>query len=105
MAATAPLYRDDAYAKTCEAQVVAVTPEGGVVLDRTVFYPQGGEQPGDRGLIRSQDGREIAIKNTLHGADRSQILHLVEGDPPRPNERVSLALDWPLRLKRMRIHT
>jgi misacylated tRNA(Ala) deacylase len=105
MVATAPLYRDDAYAKACEAQVLAVTPEGGVVLDRTVFYPQGGGQPGDRGLIRRRDGREIAVKDTLYGADRSQILHLVEGDPPEPSEAVSLTLDWPLRLKRMRIHT
>jgi misacylated tRNA(Ala) deacylase len=105
MVATAPLYRDDAYAHTCEAQVLAVTPQGGVVLDRTVFYPQGGGQPGDRGLIRRRDGREIAVKDTLYSADKSQILHLVEGEPPEPSEAVSLTLDWPLRLKRMRIHT
>ena len=44
---TAFLFRDDAYAQSCTARVVAVTAQGGIVLDRTVFYPTGGGQPGD----------------------------------------------------------
>ncbi len=105
MPATVSLYRDDPYLTSCEARVIAATPEGGVVLDRTVFYPQGGGQPGDQGVLRRQDGREIRIRNTAYGPDRAQIVHQVDGDPPAPGEIVALALDWPLRLKRMRVHT
>jgi len=99
------LYRDDPYLTACAAQVVAMTSEGGVVLDRTVFYPQGGGQPGDQGLLERQDGSEIRVKNTVYGTDRSQIVHQVEGELPAVGETLSLSLDWPLRLKRMRVHT
>jgi misacylated tRNA(Ala) deacylase len=105
MAATIHLYRDDPYAASCAAQVVSTTLDGGVILDRTVFYPQGGGQPGDQGSLRCQDGREIRIGNTTYGPDRSQIVHQTESDPPEAGETVSLMLDWPLRLKRMRVHT
>ena len=105
MATTMHLYRDDPYATTCTAQVVATAPEGSVVVDRTVFYPQGGGQPGDQGVLRLTDGREIRVRNAVYGPDRSQVVHQVEGDLPALGETVSLALDWPLRLKRMRVHT
>ena len=105
MAATVPLYREDPYARSCEAQVIAVTGDGGVVLDRTVFYPQGGGQPGDQGFVRRPDGSEIRVRNTVHGPDRSQIVHQIEGGLPAPGESVTAELDWPLRFKRMRIHT
>ena len=105
MSATVHLYRDDPYAAACAARVVAITPEGGVVVDRTVFYPQGGGQPGDQGLLRLDDGREIPIRNAVYGPDRSQIVHQIEGEAPPLGAGVSLSLDWPLRYKRMRVHT
>jgi misacylated tRNA(Ala) deacylase len=105
MTATKLLYREDPYATTCDARVLAVTPDGGVVLDGSVFYPQGGGQPGDRGTLRRPDGSEIPVKNAVYGSDRSQVVHQVEGNPPLPGETVSLSLDWPLRFKRMRVHT
>ena len=53
---TDALFRDDAYLKSCDATVLAVTERGGVVLDRTIFYPTGGGQPGDSGTLRCADG-------------------------------------------------
>ena len=103
---TIPLYRTDAYSSAAEAKVIGVTPEGGVLLDRTIFYPQGGGQPGDVGTLRRPDGSEIRVANTVYCADRKTILHQVEGVPNlSPGETVGLLLDWPTRWSRMRIHT
>jgi misacylated tRNA(Ala) deacylase len=105
MAATALLFRDDPYARACEATVLAVTPEG-VVLDRTVFYAQGGGQPGDVGAISDGNGRDLAITNTVYGGDRASIVHVAAGPCPfAAGERVVARLDWERRHKRMRVHT
>jgi misacylated tRNA(Ala) deacylase len=108
MTATALLFRDDAYASSCQAHVVEVTPEGGVILDRTIFYAQGGGQPGDSGAILRANGERLEIKNTVYGSDRSQIVHQVGGSAASPfsaGEAVELQLDWAKRFKRMRVHT
>jgi misacylated tRNA(Ala) deacylase len=105
MTETALLFRDDAYVRECDATVVAVTPDGGVVLDRTVFYAQGGGQPGDVGTIADGNG-EVAITNTVYGADRASIVHVPAGACPlAPGDRVTARLDWERRYARMRIHT
>ena len=57
---TEEIFRADGYAKSCEATVTAVG-EGGIRLDRTVFYPEGGGQPGDTGWLRTADGRALRI--------------------------------------------
>ena len=99
----------DAYARSIEARVAAVEP-GDVptlLLDRTVFYPGGGGQPSDRGLIlRTSDGRSW----TVRGARKSggEIVHELEpgdGDPPAPGDLVRVDLDWARRLALMRTHT
>jgi misacylated tRNA(Ala) deacylase len=108
MTATALLFRDDAYARSCTATVLDVTPEGGIILDRTVFYAQGGGQPGDVGSIVNANGDRFAISNTVYGADRSQIVHLVGSEAASrfaPGENVEVQLDWDCRFKRMRVHT
>jgi len=108
MTATKLLFRDDAYVSSCQAQVLAVTPEGGVVLDRTVFYAQGGGQPGDVGTLLRANGDRIEVTNTVYGPDRTQVLHLVGPEAAsriQPGESVELRLDWPRRFKRMRVHT
>ena len=101
------LFRDDPYARDCEATVLAVTPEGGVVLDRTVFYVQGGGQPGDVGTLTRADGSAAPVTNTVYGPDRATILHLAgaTGWHVEPGERVTAALDWERRYRRMRVHT
>ncbi|HEY8381728.1 MAG TPA: alanyl-tRNA editing protein [Microvirga sp.] len=107
MTTTALLFRDDAYASEAEARVVALTEEGGLVLDRTIFYPQGGGQPGDVGVLARADGSEARIRNTVYSKDRTQIVHQLEEGAAAPaiGDLVRLKLDWELRFKRMRVHT
>jgi misacylated tRNA(Ala) deacylase len=108
MTATTLLFRDDAYTTACEAKVLGITPEGGVILDRTVFYAQGGGQPGDVGAIVKANGDRIEVTNTVYGADRSQVAHLVGTEAASrlsEGETIALQLDWSRRFKRMRVHT
>ncbi len=99
------LYQADSYAREATAQVVAVEGQG-IVLDRTVFYPQGGGQPGDTGLLVTGGGA-FPITGTVYRKDRSAVLHMMaEGvDLPTPGETVTARLDWASRFARMRIHT
>jgi misacylated tRNA(Ala) deacylase len=101
---TEPLFRDDSYLKQCDATVTAAG-DGGVQLDRTVFYPMGGGQPGDTGTLR-WDGGEIAIVDTRYG-DGGTILHIAEEGASLPPEgtAVTATLDWDRRYLHMRMHT
>lgn len=103
---TEELFREDAYLKTCEARVVAVD-EAGIRLDRTVFYPMGGGQPGDAGLLRRADGGTIAIADTRKGAAPGEIVHVpAQGQTlPAPGETVTAEIDWDRRYRHMRMHT
>lgn len=100
------LFRAEPYARQCEALVAAVEP-GAVRLERTVFYPEGGGQPGDTGLLRREDGAEIAIRNTRKGAAGDDVVHLLapEAAPPAPGTRVTAVLDWERRYRHMRMHS
>lgn len=102
------LFRADAYQNETEATVLAINERGGIELDRTVFYATGGGQPGDAGLLVTADGREIAIGTAIYNPeDKSCILHVpLEGQiAPAIGDKVTARLDWPRRLRRMRIHT
>jgi misacylated tRNA(Ala) deacylase len=102
---TEAIFQRDAYAAECEATVVAVD-DGKVVLDRTVFYPAGGGQPGDRGELELDDGRRLAVADTAKG-EGGAVLHLLaEGEtPPAPGARVRARIDWARRHRLMRHHT
>jgi misacylated tRNA(Ala) deacylase len=103
---TEALFRDDAYRTEAEATVASSDPRR-VALDRTVFYPQGGGQSGDRGTLIFDVGPSMAVVNTVYDADRATILHVpAEGAAlPLPGARVIARIDWDLRFKRMRAHT
>ena len=101
---TEQLFRDDSYLKQCTARVVAVSADG-IELDRTIFYPEGGGQPGDRGRLILPDAREIPIVDTRKQGHR--ILHqAVDGaPPPAVGTSVTAVIDWERRYLHMRIHT
>lgn len=101
-----PLFRDDAYLKTCAATVVAVNDRGGIVLDRTIFYPTGGGQPGDCGGLR-WDGGEATVATSVKGEAAHEIVHVVaEGETLPPiGTQVEAVLDWSHRHRLMRMHT
>jgi misacylated tRNA(Ala) deacylase len=81
---TDELFRDDADLAECTARVIAVDARG-VQLDRTVFYPQGGGQAGDRGVLVAADGRELVIADTRKGEAPGEIVH-VPAPPPADGE-------------------
>jgi misacylated tRNA(Ala) deacylase len=105
MSGTDPLFQQDAYLRSCNARVVEVLPDG-VVLDRTVFYPLGGGQPGDTGVLRRGDGRVCKVIDTRK-AEAGRIVHRIEpGDAmPSLGEEVEAAIDWDRRYTHMRMHS
>jgi misacylated tRNA(Ala) deacylase len=103
-------YRD-AYACRLEARVLEVSTADGpplVVLDATSFYPGGGGQPSDRGVIlRSADGRSWVVRAARRVS--GEIVHELEprddGELPRAGDAVALDVEWARRYALMRTHT
>jgi misacylated tRNA(Ala) deacylase len=104
-AKTEPLFQQDAYLKECTASVLEAGADG-VVLDRTVFYPLGGGQPGDTGWLQSADGRRWRVVDTRKG-EAGRILHRLEegAGPPPAGTSLTAAIDWDRRHAHMRMHT
>jgi misacylated tRNA(Ala) deacylase len=100
------LFRDDAYLTTASARVIAVN-ERGVELDRTIFYPLGGGQPGDSGVLLRASGERIPIADSRKGEGTDRVLHVpTPGSPTlEVGESVQLQIDWPRRYALMRLHT
>jgi misacylated tRNA(Ala) deacylase len=100
------VFRDDAYARSCPARVVAAD-ERGIRLDRTVFYPTGGGQPGDTGTLRLASGETIAIIDTVKGETADEVIHVpAPGTPlPAPGTEVAAEIDWERRYRLMRMHS
>jgi misacylated tRNA(Ala) deacylase len=102
------LFRSDSYLKTAPAWVVAITPEGGIVLDRTIFYAASGGQPGDTGWLERPDGSRIAIAATIHpDGDKTAIAHVPAADQASlgVGDQVVAVIDWDARYRLMRMHT
>ena len=101
---TEELFREDSYLRNCDATVVAIDGNS-LTLDRTVFYPLGGGQPGDTGTL-SQDGQSAAVVDTRYSDDGSIVHHLQEDAAmPSVGDSVHVELDWDRRYRHMRMHT
>ncbi len=102
-----PLYLKDAYLKSCQAEVMQIRDQA-IVLDQTVFYAQGGGQPGDSGILINPAGEKLKIGNTQKDSDSGEILHLAEEPIPKSfteNTLMSAEIDWQRRYTHMRMHT
>ena len=102
---TEELFRDNAYLRECAATVIAVDGRR-VVLDRTVFYPEGGGQPGDRGELRLPGGVSFDVTTTRKDADLG-LVHVLAGDSGAPavGDTLTAVIDWDTRYRHMRMHT
>jgi misacylated tRNA(Ala) deacylase len=100
------LFRNDGYLRSCSARVIAAD-EHGIRLDRTVFYPMGGGQPGDTGVLRLAEGLPIAILDTVKGALPDEVIHVPAPGAalPEPGAELVAEIDWDRRYRLMRMHT
>jgi misacylated tRNA(Ala) deacylase len=100
------LFRDDGYLRSCTARVIEADPRG-IRLDRTVFYPMGGGQPGDTGVLRLVSGDTIAIVDTIKGEPPDEVIHIpAPGSAlPQPGTELTAEIDWDRRYRLMRMHT
>ena len=112
---TQELFRQDAYLKECQATVTAVSDQG-IALDQTVFYPLGGGQAGDSGVLVLESGAVLSIADTRKSKDAegrplNEILHIPGADQQnllstlQVGARVLARLDWARRHRLMRFHT
>lgn len=102
---TRHLYREDAYLREHAGLVRGLTEEGGVILDSSIFYPRGGGQPGDAGML-TWDGGEMAVATAVKGAQDSIVLMPGGGAVSPPvGTPVMQRLDWGTRYRHMAMHT
>ncbi|MEY5038662.1 MAG: hypothetical protein RL472_1768 [Pseudomonadota bacterium] len=102
---TALLFRDDAYLREADATVLAHTPEGGILIDASVFYPTGGGQPGDNGIVQWDGGRlAIATAVKVEGGGIALVPAELAALPP-VGTRLRQRIDWDRRHRHMRVHT
>ncbi|MBS1181903.1 MAG: alaS 2 [Proteobacteria bacterium] len=104
---TEALYLDNPYLELAEATVTAVGTDGGLYIDRSIFYPQGGGQPGDCGSIEWGTGFRTDIRNAVYSPDRSSIVLIPEHgqELPQLGQTILQHVDWARRYALMRMHT
>jgi len=98
---------DDGYVRTFRARVVALPP-GGVVLDRTYFYPTGGGQPADRGTLAAEGRAAVEVVDVTKSGPA--VIHRLKGGAAGRAEltvgdEVDGTIDWERRHRHMRLHT
>lgn len=93
-----PVYYEEPYLKSLEATVIAITDDG-ILLDKTICYPEGGGQSGDRGKVGG-----CTLLDTVKG-EEGQILHKVENPTFAVGDTVLVELDWEHRYHYMQMHT
>jgi Ser-tRNA(Ala) deacylase AlaX len=100
MSQSEPLYLENSYMKDFYATVVKSGPKF-VVLDRTAFYPEGGGQPSDIGIITANDETINVLKVMKRGSD---IYHYLDGNLPK-GVKIHGEIDWSRRFMYMRLHS
>lgn len=99
---TRELFYEDPYRRSAKSKALRVIDGKYVVLDATVFYPEGGGQPADKGVLKHSGGEaKVVDVQRLGGV----IVHVIEGPPPKEGEEVYGEIDWNRRLSLMRMHT
>jgi misacylated tRNA(Ala) deacylase len=100
------IFRDDGYLRSCNARVASADARG-IRLDRTIFYPVGGGQPGDTGVLRLASGGAIAIVDTIKGPLPDEVIHVpaLGSALPEPGTELVAEIDWSRRYRLMRMHT
>jgi misacylated tRNA(Ala) deacylase len=102
---TIELFREDGYLKTCSATIAEVR-NYAIVVDQTIFYPTGGGQPGDIGVLRDESNQSLNILGTVKDREDGSHLHLMaEGHGLSVGQQVELEIDWSRRHKLMRLHS
>jgi misacylated tRNA(Ala) deacylase len=106
MSTTELLFRDDAYLRASTGRVLRVG-DRGIELDRTIFYPAGGGQPGDTGTLMRANGERISITDTRKSDETGGVLHVPTGgaNSLAAGEAVTMEIDWARRYTLMRVHT
>lgn len=104
---TKPAFIEDAYLTACEAEVIAINDQGGIILDQTNFYATSGGQPGDNGHLEREDGSKIEIATTVTGESKQEIILVpAEGQTlPNVGEKIVGHIDWERRYNLMKMHT
>ena len=100
---TREVFREDSYARECRATVTQ-SADNYVCTDKTIFYPLGGGQPGDTGVLTWSDGAAAIIDTRYVDGDIAHLLEEGAALPPVGVE-ISMTLDWDRRYRHMRMHT
>ena len=99
------LFRQDAYQETAIGSLLEVNAEGGLIFDQTIFYPIGGGQPSDLGVL-SNEAQTLKVREVRKGTNDKVVVYVEEAtDKLELGETFEQKLDWPLRYGHMRVHT
>ena len=99
------LFRQDAYQETAIGSLLEVNAEGGLIFDQTIFYPIGGGQPSDLGVL-SNEAQTLKVREVRKGTNDKVVVYVEEAtDKLKLGETFEQKLDWPLRYGHMRVHT
>ena len=99
---TAELFRNDSYLKSCNSKIIKIEDDG-IILDQTIFYPEAGGQPGDKGKILIGN-EQIDVLDTRYV--NNEIIHVLENiSNLSVDDEIECKIDWERRFNIMQVHT
>ena len=105
-------FLEDAYRRSCEAEIISISEQGGIILDRTVFYATSGGQPGDSGWLEFNDGSKIEIATAVKDKASGGIALVPSQEDMEkakklavPGTSLTCHINWERRYKLMQMHT